>query len=107
MILKLFFLFKGDWRFIYLDIFERRETVPVGSMLHRLRHCLMISPTQYQIPVVIIVCDFLLSLDEKLFHSDVKELFHEFGHALHCLLSRTDRSLVHGTQLVFGLLEIL
>ncbi|WJX86170.1 mitochondrial intermediate peptidase [Trifolium repens] len=67
----------------------------------------MISPTQYQIPVVIIVCDFLLSLDEKLFHSDVKELFHEFGHALHCLLSRTDRSLVHGTQLVFGLLEIL
>jgi hypothetical protein len=55
MILKLFFLFKGDWGFIYLDVFERRGTVPVGSMLHRLRHRPMISPTQYQIPVCLLI----------------------------------------------------
>jgi hypothetical protein len=64
MILKLFvFLFKGDWCFIYLDVFERRGKIPVGSMLHKLRHRRMISPTQYQIPV----CLFIISSFKLLF----------------------------------------
>lgn len=41
----------------------------------------------------------------RLNHSDVDTLFHEFGHALHSLLSRTDYQHFSGTRVAFDMAE--
>lgn len=75
---------------------------------------------QYQLPTVVLVCNFALPEPPPLFdgvsdgggnsgeadtgdsrlmsHSDVETLFHEFGHALHSLLSRTELQHVSGER---------
>jgi intermediate peptidase len=42
----------------------------------------------------------------KLNHSEVEVLFHEFGHALHSLLSRTDYQHFSGTRVALDLAEM-
>ena len=44
----------------------------------------------YQEPVVALVCSFGLSSGGLMSPDQAKTLFHEFGHALHSLLSRTE-----------------
>lgn len=51
-------------------------------------------------PVVINVCNFVQDGDQTLLsHSDAHTLFHEFGHALHGLLSQVDHPTLAGTRL--------
>lgn len=53
----------------------------------------------YQLPVVALVCNMTSpSVSPVLSHSEVETLFHEFGHALHSLLSRTSFQHMSGTR---------
>ncbi|KAK3009814.1 hypothetical protein RJ639_013939 [Escallonia herrerae] len=67
-----------------------------------------ISDLEYQLPVVALVCNFRGSHNSrhvKLYHSEVETLFHEFGHALHSLLSRTDYQHFSGTRVLLDFAE--
>ncbi|KAK9914089.1 hypothetical protein M0R45_037885 [Rubus argutus] len=67
-----------------------------------------VSDTEYQLPVVALVCNFSSSRNSstaRLNHSELETLFHEFGHALHSLLSRTDYQHFSGTRVVLDLAE--
>ncbi|XP_071934262.1 mitochondrial intermediate peptidase, mitochondrial isoform X5 [Coffea arabica] len=56
--------------------------------------------------IVALVCNFLGSKPASLLnHWEVETLFHEFGHALHSLLSRTDYQHFSGTRVVIDFAE--
>lgn len=72
---------------------------------------------EYQLPVVVLVCNFALpdggtgdddndDASRLMAHSEVETLFHEFGHALHSLLSRTEFQHVSGTRVPVDFCEI-
>ena len=64
--------------------------------------------TQFQLPVVAIVCNMSSNIDGKstcLSHGEVETLFHEFGHALHSLLSRTAFQHMSGTRAAMDFVE--
>lgn len=55
----------------------------------------------HYLQVVALVCNFSSSNDRsnvRLNHSEVETLFHEFGHALHSLLSRTVFGALHSLE---------
>ena len=55
-----------------------------------------------QTPVVALVCSFA---SEHLYHREVEALFHEFGHCLHAILSRTQTQHFSGTRTVPDFVE--
>jgi len=55
------------------------------------------SRNEYQLPSSVLVCNFDKSC-QSLQHTQVQTLFHEFGHALHTLLSRTEFQHLSGTR---------
>lgn len=57
----------------------------------------------YQFPIVALVCN--LSSSTVLSHSEVETLLHEFGHALHSLLSRTKFQHMSGTRAAMDFVE--
>jgi intermediate peptidase len=66
--------------------------------------------TEYQLPIVALV--FNLSPPQKslgstavLSHSEVETIFHEFGHAMHSLLSRTSFQHLSGTRSAMDFVE--
>ena len=62
-----------------------------------------------QIPHVGIVCNFTKSTANKpslLTHDEVRTLFHEFGHALHGLLSRCQYPMLSGTNVYWDFVEL-
>eukprot|EP01132_Coremiostelium_polycephalum_P003643 gene3643-4537_t len=66
---------------------------------------------EYHTPKVAIICGFPLKnpenpLQSTLDHSDLITLFHEFGHSLHTLLSRTRFQHLSGTRGPFDFIEI-
>lgn len=66
-----------------------------------------IQPPEYQAPVIALVCNLSTSTDASsgLSHSEVETLFHEFGHALHSLLSRTKFQHMSGTRAPMDFVE--
>lgn len=107
MKLSLYHPQEGDLGFLYLDLYSRVGKYP--SCAHfAIRGGCRISETEYQLPIVALVCNFSASpgsSTSKLNHWDVETLFHEFGHALHSLLSRTDYQHFSGTRVVLDLAE--
>ncbi|KAJ9553243.1 hypothetical protein OSB04_017288 [Centaurea solstitialis] len=98
---------EGDLGYIYLDLILRRGKYP-GCANFPIRRGRRLSETEYQLPVVALVCNFSKppnSAVVRLQHSDVEILFHEFGHALHSLLSRTDYQHFSGTRVAFDMME--
>lgn len=98
---------EGDLGFLYLDLYSRDGKYP-GCAHFTVRGGRRLSDTEYQLPIVALVCNFpnsRKSIILKLNHWDVETLFHEFGHALHSLLSRTDYQHFSGTRVVLDLAE--
>jgi thimet oligopeptidase len=84
----------------YLDMFPRE-----GKYNHFAQFPLIegkrLPGGQYQRPTVALICNFPPPLPDKpslLSHADVETLFHEFGHALHSLLTRARFSRFSGTS---------
>ena len=84
----------------YLDMFPRpgkyNHFAEFGLIEGKLRE-----DGQYQRPVVALVCNFPSPANGKpslLAHNDVETLFHEFGHAMHSILTRAHYSRFSGTS---------
>lgn len=84
----------------YLDMFPRK-----GKFHHFAQFSLIdgkrLPSGEYQCPCVALVCNFPPPADGKpslLSHNEVETLFHEFGHALHSLLTEADYSRFSGTS---------
>ncbi|KAI3833118.1 hypothetical protein MKW92_003637, partial [Papaver armeniacum] len=98
---------EGDLGYIYLDLYSRKGKFP-GCAHFAIKGARRISETEYQLPVVALVCNFKAppgSSAARLDHWEVETLFHEFGHALHSLLSRTDYQHFSGTRVALDLAE--
>lgn len=98
---------EGDLGYLYLDLTSRKGKYP-GCAHYTIKGGRRISESDYQLPVVALVCDFSESRKSstvRLSHSELETLFHEFGHALHSLLSRTDYQHFSGTRVAFDLAE--
>jgi len=66
----------------------------------------------HQLPVVALVCNLspasapnATASDRQLSHSEVETLYHEFGHGLHSLLSRTSFQHLSGTRAAMDFVE--
>ncbi|EFJ18321.1 hypothetical protein SELMODRAFT_420134 [Selaginella moellendorffii] len=92
---------------MFLDLYSRKEKYP-NCAHFTLKGGRRTSETEYQLPVVALVCNFskpLSSMSALLHHWEVENLFHEFGHALHSLLSRTEYQHFSGTRTVIDFAE--
>ncbi|CAO2839022.1 unnamed protein product [Amaranthus hypochondriacus] len=98
---------EGDLGYLYLDLYSRKDKYP-GCAHFAIKGGRRISEAEYQLPVVALICNFSNSNDPstaRLNHGEVETLFHEFGHALHSLLSRTEYQHFSGTRVALDLAE--
>ncbi len=86
--------------FFYLDMFPRP-----GKYNHFAQFGLIdgkrLPNGQYQRPTVALICNFPTPQPDQpslLTHRDVETLFHEFGHALHSILTRANYTRFSGTS---------
>jgi thimet oligopeptidase len=84
----------------YLDMFPRE-----GKFNHFAQFEIiggkLLSDGKYQRPTVALLCNFPPATADKpslLTHSDVETLFHEFGHALHSIVTRAKYGRFSGTR---------
>ncbi|KAL6530222.1 Mitochondrial intermediate peptidase [Orobanche hederae] len=98
---------EGDLGCLYLDLRSRKDKHPICAHF-AIKGGRRISDTEYQLPIVALVCNFSGPSFQSVLlnHSDVETLFHEFGHALHSLLSRTEYQHFSGTRVVLDFAEI-
>ncbi|KAL3686148.1 hypothetical protein R1sor_004170 [Riccia sorocarpa] len=99
---------EGDLGHMYLDLYARPGKFP-GCAHFTLKGCRRLTESEYQLPVVALVCNFSsphASEAPVLNHWEVEALFHEFGHALHSLLSRTEYQHFSGTRTSVDFSEI-
>ncbi|CAO1634326.1 unnamed protein product [Parajaminaea phylloscopi] len=64
---------------------------------------------RYQLPIVVLLCDFVRPSREGaslLSWSEVQTLFHEMGHAVHSMIGRTEHHNVSGTRCATDLVEL-
>ncbi|KAJ7567508.1 hypothetical protein O6H91_02G150900 [Diphasiastrum complanatum] len=97
---------EGILGYMFLDLYARKGKFP-NCAHFTLRGGRRVSPDEYQLPVVALVCNFSspASAVSVLNHWEVETLFHEFGHALHSLLSRTDYQHFSGTRTLLDFAE--
>lgn len=94
---------------VYLDLYPRP-----GKYGHAAHFCLrggreVAAGSEYQTPVVALVCNFApLSegLPALLSFGEYETLWHEWGHAIHSLLSRTRYQHLSGTRVATDLVEV-
>ncbi|KAF8687407.1 hypothetical protein HU200_043097 [Digitaria exilis] len=97
---------EGDLGFMYLDLYSRKGKYP-GCAHFAVRGGRRLSDLNYQLPIIALVCNFSSSsgITPRLSHGDVETLFHEFGHALHSLLSGTEYQHFSGTRVALDVAE--
>lgn len=93
---------------IYLDLHPRSGkyahaahfAVRCGCARNGADHSEQGEELEYQLPIVALVCNLssLMNESKLLSHSEMETLFHEFGHAMHSLLSRTTFQHLSGTR---------
>ncbi|KAK9820224.1 hypothetical protein WJX72_007664 [[Myrmecia] bisecta] len=90
---------------IYLDLHPRP-----GKFVHaahfNLRCGRRLGDGAYQEPLVALVCNFPAGAGALLSHAEAETLFHEFGHALNSLLSRTKFQHFAGTRGTMDIVEV-
>eukprot|EP01134_Creolimax_fragrantissima_P003040 CFRG3040T1 len=94
--------------YIYADLFHRHDKTEQPSQF-TIRSGRRISDSEYQTPVVGLVCSLAPpseSLPTLLSHNELSTLFHEMGHAIHCILGRTRFHHVAGTRCKIDFVEI-
>jgi len=93
--------------YYFLDPFTRPEKRP-GAWANDIRSGYENSKGEYHLPVVINVCNFPQPTDGKpslLTHRDVETLFHEFGHAIHVMLSSRNLPNLNGFNTEWDFVE--
>ncbi len=83
---------------LYLDLYARAAKQG-GAWMNDVIGRRKLADGSIQAPVALVVCNFASGIDGKpalLRHDDVITLFHEFGHALHHLLTEVDELGVSG-----------
>lgn len=92
---------------MYLDLHPRE-----GKYVHAAHFTVLcgcaetVDAQDFQRPVVALVCNLSSDVDNRIVsHSEVETLFHEFGHALHSLLSRTTFQHMSGTRAAIDFVE--
>ncbi|KAK3220971.1 hypothetical protein Dsin_014941 [Dipteronia sinensis] len=101
------YLFHGDMGYMYLDLNSRAGKYP-GCANFAIKG-FWLAFVLVILQVVAIVCNFAGSHNSstaRLSHGEVGTLFHEFGHALHSLLSRTDYQHFSGTRVALDFAEM-
>jgi thimet oligopeptidase len=92
---------------MYLDLFPRPNKYNHAACFPLVQGRTM--QDEYQIPVLALVCNFSKPTDSKpslLRHAEVETLFHEFGHALHVLLTKSPVAIFAGTNTVNDFVEV-
>ncbi|MGE5363873.1 MAG: M3 family metallopeptidase [Bacteroidota bacterium] len=90
----------------YLDLYPRDNKFNHAGCFNILKGK---STSQgYQLPAVALVCNFPAATSDKpalMPHSDVTTFFHEFGHALHAVLTQSELSAFSGTSVSMDFVE--
>ena len=93
---------------LYLDMFPRE-----GKFNHFAQFGLIpgrrLQSGAYQCPVVALICNFALPEEGKpslLTHNEVETLFHEFGHAMHSILTNAETNRYSGTGVDHDFVEV-
>ena len=84
----------------YLDMFPREGKYNHFAQFHLIQGKVMASG-KYQRPTVALICNFPSPSKDKpslLSHSEVETIFHEFGHAMHSMMTRAKYSRFSGTS---------
>lgn len=84
----------------YLDMFPREGKYHHFAQFHLVGGKLLASG-KYQRPTVALICNFPPPAKGKpslLSHSDVETIFHEFGHAMHSIMTRANYCRFSGTS---------
>jgi len=84
----------------YLDMFPREGKYNHFAQFHLIQGKVMASG-KYQRPTVALICNFPSPTKDKpslLSHSDVETIFHEFGHAMHSMMTRAKYGRFSGTS---------
>jgi intermediate peptidase len=93
--------------YMYFDLYPRPHKY--NHAAHFTIRCgKRLSETSYQKPIVALVCNFNKPAPDSpslLTHAEVETLFHEFGHAMHSLLSRTEFQHLSGTRAALDFVE--
>lgn len=97
---------EGDLGFMYLDLYSRKGKYQ-GCAHFAVQGGRRLPDSHYQLPIIALICNFSSSsgITTRLSHGDVETLFHEFGHALHSLLSRTEYQHFSGTRVALDVAE--
>lgn len=92
---------------MYLDLFPRPNKYNHAACFPLIQG--RQTETGYQIPVLALICNFSTATAEKpslLTHSEVETMFHEFGHALHVLLTKSPVAIFAGTNTAHDFVEV-
>ncbi|TDH72120.1 hypothetical protein CCR75_001239 [Bremia lactucae] len=93
--------------YIYFDLYPRPNKYAHAAHF-TIRCGKRLSESSYQKPIVALVCNFAKPAPDSpslLAHAEVETLFHEFGHAMHSLLSRTEFQHLSGTRATLDFVE--
>ena len=91
---------------MYLDLHPRPGKYTHAAHFTVRCGCRISGPeSEYQLPIVALVCNMNSGAATLSSHGEVETLFHEMGHALHSLLSRTNFQHMAGTRAAMDFVE--